>query len=47
MAYSKKIDIPPKYKIIKRKIAVKIIKEIFIHDFFISIPPLLKILTSI
>ncbi len=35
-----KSDIPPKYKIIKRTITMKAIKETVFHEFFISRPPL-------
>ncbi|KZD36495.1 hypothetical protein B4082_2312 [Bacillus cereus] len=35
-----KNDMPPKYKMIKRTITMKAIKEIFFQEFFISRPPL-------
>ncbi|HHB2004163.1 TPA: hypothetical protein ACOQ5E_002163, partial [Bacillus cereus] len=35
-----KSDIPPKYKVIRRTITMKTIKEIFLLEFFISRPPL-------
>lgn len=35
-----KYDMPSKYKIIKRTITMKAIKETFFQEFFISRPPL-------